>query len=144
MRVSEVMSQSVEYISPEAPLDEAAAKMKALDVGFLPVCKNDHIVGMVTDRDITVRATAEGEDPKLVHVGDIMTANVVYCFDDELVDNAAQIMQQNGVRRLVVLNHTKRLVGVVSLGDLAVESGDEELVGNTLDTLCAGKRHPIK
>ena len=90
MRVSEVMTQGVEGIGPDATLQEAAAKMKSLDVGPLPVCDNDRLVGMVTDRDITVRATAEGDAPTDVRVRDVMTSEVIYCFEDELVEDAAR------------------------------------------------------
>jgi len=135
MRVSEVMTRSVKCIGPQATLQEAAAQMKALDIGTLPVCDNDRPVGIITDRDITVRATAEGEAPNEVRVRDVMTPEVIYCYDDALVDNAALLMQQKQVRRLLVLNSDKRLVGIVSLGDLAVKSHDEELAGNTLEAV---------
>lgn len=133
MRVSEVMTQGVEGIGPDATLQEAAAKMKSLDVGPLPVCDNDRLVGMVTDRDITVRATAEGDAPTDVRVRDVMTSEVIYCFEDELVEDAARLMAAKQVRRLVVLNRDKRMVGIVSLGDLAVKTGDEQLAGNALE-----------
>ena len=137
MRVSEVMTRGVECIGAGATLQEAAAKMKSLDIGPLPVCENDRLVGMVTDRDITVRATAEGEDPAVIRVRDIMTPEVLYCFEDDLVGDAARLMEDRQVRRLVVVNHDKRLVGIVSLGDLAVETGDEQLAGNTLESVSA-------
>src|SRR5262245_34679744 len=133
MRVNEVMTKNVQCVSPDATLQEAAAKMKSLNIGPLPVCDNDRLVGLLTDRDITVRATAEGEDPTVIRVRDVMTPEVVYCFEDQLVSDAARMMQDWKVRRLVVLNHDKRLVGIVSLGDLAVESGDEQLSGQTLE-----------
>jgi len=132
MRVSEVMTRGVECIPPNATLQEAAAKMKSLDIGPLPVCDNDRLVGMVTDRDITVRATAEGEAPTNVRVRDVMTPGVVYCFEDAPVGDAAHLMQQKQVRRLVVLNRDKRMVGIVSLGDLAVEAGDTPMAGSAL------------
>ena len=133
MRVSEVMTRGVECTRPDATLQEAAAKMKSLDVGPLPVCDNDRLVGMVTDRDITVRATAEGEAPTDVRVRDVMTPEVIYCFEDALVGDAALLMQQKQVRRLLVLNRDKRLVGIVSLGDLAVKTRDEGLSGEALE-----------
>jgi CBS domain-containing protein len=135
MRVKEVMTRGVECVRPEASLQEAAAKMKSLDVGSMPVCENDRLVGMVTDRDITVRATAEGEDPQKIRVRDIMTPDILYCFEDQLVTEASEQMKENQVRRLVVLNRDKRLVGIVSLGDLAVETRDEELAGATLEAV---------
>src|SRR5436190_22171576 len=107
MRVSEVMTQGVECTRPDATLQEAAAKMKSLDVGPLPVCENDRLVGMITDRDIAVRAVAEGEDPKKIRVRDIMTTEVVYCFDNDLVSEAARLMEEKQLRRLVVLTRDK-------------------------------------
>jgi len=135
MRVNEVMTRGVECTYPDATLQEAAAKMKMLDVGSLPVCDHDRLIGIVTDRDITVRATAEGEAPLAICIRDIMTPEVIYCFEDALVEDAALLMQQKQVRRLVVLNRDKRLAGVVSLGDLAVETGDEQLAGSTLEAV---------
>ena len=123
MRVSEVMTRRVECTHPEANLQEAAAKMKSLDIGPLPVCDNDRLVGMVTDRDITVRATAEGEDPTTIHVRDIMTPEVVTCFEDQDVAEAARLMQAEQDRQLPVLDRGGRLVGIVSLGDLGLTWG---------------------
>jgi CBS domain-containing protein len=133
MKVKDLMTRSVECTRPDASLREAAEKMKALDVGPLPVCENDRLVGMLTDRDITVRATAEGVPPGLGQVRDVMTQEVIYCFDDQDVNEAARLMEQNQVRRLVVLNRDKRLVGIVSLGDLAVKAGDERLSSEALE-----------
>jgi CBS domain-containing protein len=136
MRVSEVMTRGVECTRPDAPVREAAARMKDLDVGVLPVCgDNDRLVGMLTDRDVTVRATAEGSDPGATRVRDVMTPDVIYCFDDQDVAEAARLMKEHQVRRLVVLNRDKRLIGIVSLGDLAVETGDEVLAGNTVEAV---------
>src|SRR6266404_2600668 len=105
MRVSDVMTRGAECISPEATLQEAAERMKALDVGSLPVCSaKDRLVGMVTDRDITVRSVSDGRDPKTDRVRDVMTPKVFYCFDDQLVADAARQMEDSQVRRLVVLN----------------------------------------
>jgi CBS domain-containing protein len=109
--------------------------MKTLEVGLLPVCEGDHLVGMITDRDITVRATAEALPPGIGQVRDVMTPDVVYCFEDQDVKEAARLMAENQIRRLVVLNRDKRLVGIVSLGDLAVETGDEKLAAKTLEAV---------
>jgi len=135
MRVNEVMTRRVESVDPDATLQEAAAKMKALDVGSLPVCEHDRPVGMITDRDITVRATAEGEGPTNVCVRDVMTPEVISCGEDTLVENAALLMQERQIRRLPVLDRDGRLAGIVSLGDLATETGDEELAGSTLEAV---------
>jgi CBS domain-containing protein len=133
MKVKDVMTEGAECVSPSASLHEAAGKMKHLDVGSLPVCEGDRLVGMLTDRDITVRATAEAIPPGLGQVGDVMTPDIVYCFEDQDVDEAARLMKEHQIRRLVVVNRDRRLVGIVSLGDLAVETGDEKLAGQTLE-----------
>jgi CBS domain-containing protein len=134
MKVSEVMTHGVECISPDTTLQQAAKRMKDLNVGPLPVCgDNDRLVGMITDRDIVIRAVAEGWDPKRKRVEDALTPEVVYCFDDDDIDEAARLMRDNRIRRILVLNSDRRLVGIVSLGDLAVETGDESLAGRTLE-----------
>jgi CBS domain-containing protein len=126
------MTRRVEVIRPDSTLQEAAEKMKDLDVGPLPVCEGDRLVGMITDRDITVRGVAEGQDPWTDHVRDVMTKEVIFCFEDQDVAEAARLMKDKQVRRLVVLDRDRRLVGIVSLGDLAVDA-DEEVAGNTLE-----------
>lgn len=136
MLVREVMTRGVECIGPDATLYEAARKMRDLDVGPLPVCgPQDRLVGMVTDRDITIRGIAEGLDPRTARIRDVMTPNIIYCFEDQDVEEAAQLMKENQIRRLVVLNQDKRLVGIVSLADLAVDGHDEMLAGSTLEAV---------
>jgi CBS domain-containing protein len=136
MQVKEIMTQGVECIRPDDSIAAAARKMKDLDVGALPVCGgDDRLIGMVTDRDITVRATADCRDPSGTCVKDVMTLHIISVFDDQDVAEAARLMKENQVRRLVVLNRAKRLVGIVSLGDLAVDTRDEELVGTTLEAV---------
>jgi CBS domain-containing protein len=134
MLVTNVMTKGAECVRPTNSLQEAAQRMRNLDVGTLPVCGgDDRLVGMITDRDITVRAVAEACDPRTTTVQGVMTPDVVYCFEDQDVQEAAQRMQEYQVRRLVVLNREKRLAGIVSLGDLAVETGDDKLAGKTLE-----------
>jgi len=136
MHVKEFMTRGVECIRPGASLQEAARKMRDLDVGLLPVCgDNNRLAGMLSDRDITIRAVADGQDPNKARVQDFMTPNLIYVFEDQDVSEAARLMKENQVRRLVVLSRDKRLVGIVSLGDLAVETGDEELAGTTLEAV---------
>jgi CBS domain-containing protein len=129
------MTRDVEVIRPDATLQEAAERMRSLDVGPLPVCDGDRLVGMVTDRDIAVRGTAAGKDPATTQVQEVMTPEIHYCFEDQRVEEAARMMQDLQVRRLVVLNRDKRLVGIVSLGDLAVQTDDEELSGETVEAV---------
>jgi len=133
--VSNVMTRGVECVPPEATLDDAAARMKDLDVGLLPVCDQNRLVGMLTDRDITVRATAESLDPAIAQVRDVMTREVIWCYEDEDVSVVSQKMKDRQIRRLPVMNRDKKLVGIVSLGDLAVETGDEQLVGSVLEAV---------
>jgi CBS domain-containing protein/sporulation protein YlmC with PRC-barrel domain len=133
VQVKDIMTRDVEVVHPENTLREAAQKMAALDVGMLPVSSGDQLVGMLTDRDITVRATAEGRDPKTTRVHEVMTPEVVYVFESDDVGQAAQIMTEQQIRRLVVLNESKQLAGVISLGDLAVHSGDTQQAGQTLE-----------
>jgi CBS domain-containing protein len=133
MQLKDVMTRNVEVIGPEATLADAASRMDALDIGPLPVCENDRLVGMITDRDITVRATAMGEDPKTTRVRDAMTRDVLCCHEDDDVREATRLMERNQVRRLPVLNREDRLVGIVSLADLAVWTGDEQLSGEVLE-----------
>jgi CBS domain-containing protein len=133
MRLSDVMTRQVEVVRPDDTLEEAAARMSSLDIGPLPVCDGDRLVGMLTDRDITVRATAAGRDPKTTLVRDVMTEQVVYAFDDQDTNDAARLMEKHGIRRLVILNRDKRLVGIISLGDLAVDTQDDQLSGEVLE-----------
>jgi CBS domain-containing protein len=133
MQVRDVMTRGAECVSPDDTLQKAAAKMKSLDVGSLPVCDNDRLSGMLTDRDIVVRAVAEGRDPGNVKVRDIMTEGICSCFEDDDVSEAARLMKEKQIRRLAILNHDRRLIGILSLGDLAVETGDERLAGKTLE-----------
>jgi CBS domain-containing protein len=133
MQVRDVMTKGAECVTPFTSLEEAAGKMKTLGVGPLPVCQGGQLVGMITDRDITVRATAEAVPPRLGQVRDVMTPEVVFCFEDQDIQEAARLMKEHQIRRLVVLNRDKRLAGIVSLGDLAVETGDEKLAGETLE-----------
>ena len=133
MQVSKVMTRDAECVRPDNTLQEAARKMRDLDVGPMPVCgDNDRLVGMLTDRDIAVRAVAEGKDPTACKVRDVMTPDVVYCFDDEPVDEAERVMKEKQIRRLLVLNRDKRLVGIVSLGDLAVRGDNRREAGDVL------------
>jgi CBS domain-containing protein len=136
MKVNDIMTPAVECVSPNDSISAAAQKMKDLDVGALPICgDDDRLLGMITDRDITVRATAGCCDPTNTRVRDVMTPNIIYIFDDQDVTEAAQLMKDNQVRRLPVLNRDKRLVGIVSLGDLAVDTHDEEMAGATLEAV---------
>jgi CBS domain-containing protein len=128
MRVGEVMTQGVEFTHPDESVQEAADRLKSLENGLLPVCNDDgRLMGVLTDGDIAVPANAEEGDPTVVRVADIMTPEVLYCFEEELVEDAARAMEEKHVPRLVVLDPDERVIGIVSLGDLAVASGGEPL-----------------
>lgn len=122
MQVQEAMTRDVALASPEETIREAAIKMANIDAGALPVSDNDRLVGMITDRDIAVRAVAEGLPPD-TRVREVMSAEVKYCFDDEDVNDVARNMADIQVRRLPVVNRDKRLVGIIALGDIAQNAG---------------------
>lgn len=130
-KVKDVMSQDVKVISPEATIKEAAQKMRDGDFGMLPVGEDDRMIGAISDRDIAIRAVAEGNDPT-TKVRDTMSGGIVWVFEDDSVDEAARIMSENQIRRLPVVNRDKRLVGIVSLGDFAVQSSDIEVAAEAL------------
>ena len=132
MNVNEIMSRNVECIEPATSIKDAAEKMRALDVGFLPVCEGDKAVGILTDRDITIRHVADGQNPYRVKARDIMTPNVLSCFEDQDVEELARYMQEHEVRRVIVVDRADHIVGVVSLGDLSKVKGEESLAGETL------------
>lgn len=132
-QLKDVMSYDVQVISPEATLQEAAARMRDADCGMLPVGENDRMIGAVTDRDIIVRAVAEGKGGDTL-VREVMSEDVIWCYEDDAVEKGAEMMSRCQVRRLPVVNSDKRLVGIVSLGDFAVAADDiqptaEALVG---------------
>ena len=120
MKLSEIMTRDVVVMQPDDSLQSAAKKMRDRNIGFLPVCDGEELLGVISDRDITIRALADGMDSNIMLGRDLMTVPAIYCFDDQDVSEAAKIMEENQIRRLVVLGREdKRLVGVVSLGDLA-------------------------
>jgi CBS domain-containing protein len=128
MKISDVMTPDVEVVNAHDTLRTAAELMADLDSSALPVGENNLLIGAITDHDITVRAVVEGRDPEKITVRQAMSADVLYCFEDEDVAEVSQRMGEWWVRRLPVVNQDKRLVGVVSLGDLVVaaESEDKE------------------
>lgn len=119
MKVSEVMTQDVETVAPEASLQEAAQAMSRMDVGVLPAVDGNRVIGVITDRDIAVRAVAMGKDPGSTHVREAMSAGVKYVYDYDDVDDVAETMADLQIRRLPVVDREERLVGIVSLADIA-------------------------
>jgi CBS domain-containing protein len=136
MMVHEIMSTQVQRIYRAATIQQAAEQMKMLDVGMIPVYEGDRLVGTLTDRDLIIRVVADKRDPTNTKVGDVMSPGINYCFADQNIDEAANIMAEKQVRRLVVLNRDKRLVGVVSLGDLAVVAAAKQAAANALQQIC--------
>ena len=124
MRVSEAMTRNVRLCTPGQTIREVASIMAEIDAGSMPVGENDRLIGMVTDRDIAIRAVAQGKSPE-TPVREVMSEHIHYCFDDEEIDDVAQNMGDIKVRRLPVVNRDKRLVGILSLGDVARTEGGE-------------------
>jgi CBS domain-containing protein len=135
MELRDIMTRDVEVVDGNASLKEAATKMKKLDVGLIPVCDGDRLKGLLTDRDITIRATANGRDPSKTKVNEVMSTDIAYCLEDQEVDEAVILMEARQIRRLPILNQDKQLVGIVSLADIAVHVGDRDLTGETLEEI---------
>jgi CBS domain-containing protein len=132
MQLREIMTARAETVPPDATLSHVAKRMKELDVGSLPVCDGERLCGIITDRDIAIRAVADGRDPQRTHVRDAMTDDVCYCYDDQDFEEAASLMKQRQIRRLPVLNRDRRLVGIVSLGDVMLKGDDDDLAAETV------------
>jgi CBS domain-containing protein len=137
MMVKEIMSTDVQAIEAGTPIKQAAAMMKTLDVGFLPIALSNKLAGAITDRDIVVRGVAEGLDLQKTTVEQIMTQQPAVVFEDATVEEAATAMKDKQIRRLLVQSSEGGIVGVVSIGDLATELEDDELAGQTLEKVSA-------
>jgi CBS domain-containing protein len=131
MKVREAMTRDVRLVKPDQPIREAAKLMGELDIGALPVEENDRLVGMITDRDIAVRAVAAGRGAD-TPIRDVMSGEIKYCYEDQTVDEVTQNMGELRIRRLPVLNRDKRLVGILSLGDLAIDETARDEAGEAL------------
>lgn len=119
MQIRDAMTKGVRVARPDAPVMELARRMRDEDIGSIPVAENDKLIGMVTDRDIVTRCVAETGDVSQVRARDVMSPKVLYCFEDDAVVDVLANMREQQVRRLPVVNRDKRLVGVVSIGDLS-------------------------
>lgn len=129
--IKNIMTRAVETVGLTTPVQQAAEHMSNIAIGALPVCENGNLVGMITDRDITVRVIAAKRDPSSTFVRDVMTENPAFCFEDEDVDSANRLMQERQIRRVPVLDRREHVVGILSLGDLAIRND----AGQTTDTL---------
>ena len=143
------MTRNVEVVSAGASLKDAAKKMKDLDVGLIPVCDGDRLKGVLTDRDITIRATADGRDPSKTKVSQVMSTDLAYCLEDQEVEEAVSVMEARQIRRLPIVNQNKRLIGIISLADIAVHGfgphHDRRDVVQPAPTVCLGDHavHPV-
>lgn len=137
MYVNEIMTDRVQKIEPEATLTQAAQRMDDSNIGILPVCREDQLIGIVTDRDIIIRAISAGLDPKTTAVSDAMTAPVVFCFEDQSIEQAVSIMKRKQLRRIPVLDRNHSLVGLLSIDDLVVDLPDKSIALDLLQTISA-------
>lgn len=135
MRLKDIMTADLIFVSSSATLQEAAQLMESHNVGMLPVTDDHRLVGTITDRDITVRAVAQGDDPRTTRVSEAMTPGVVYCYETDDVAHAAQTMETQQVRRLIVANTADEPVGIVSITDLAKGLTDVRLLGEVLSSV---------
>jgi CBS domain-containing protein len=133
-KVSEVMSTDVQTISPDDTIEEAAQEMRDGDFGLVPVVEDEELIGVITDRDIAIRAVAEGKDSG-TPVREVMSEGVVWASEDDSIEDAARIMSDNQIRRLPIVDEEQHLVGIVSLGDFAVDSSDIEPVVEALSDI---------
>jgi CBS domain-containing protein len=131
MRVSDIMTYGVEFLVSSDPVKKAAERMRDKNIGVIPIFEGGEPVGMLTDRDIALRVVAEGRDPSTVRVSDVMTPGVVFCYEDQDIEDAVDIMEQRKIRRLLVKNFKDEVVGVLSTGDIAMSS-TKELVGELI------------
>lgn len=141
MKIKDIMSKNVVIVSPETLLHEVARKMQQSDCGSILVGENDKLVGMITDRDLALRCVAESHDPAGTKAEQVMTKQILYCRDTDSVEDVTLNMTENKVRRLPVLDKDKKMVGIISLGDIAVHSTDEHhrICGKALGTICAAR-----
>ncbi|HKZ96669.1 MAG TPA: CBS domain-containing protein [Hyphomicrobiaceae bacterium] len=136
MKVKEAMHTGVEWVSPSTPIYELARLMREHDIGAIPIGENDRLVGMVTDRDIVCRGLVNGRDLSRLTARDVMTKGIVFCNADEDIDEATRTMELKQVRRLPVIDKNKRMVGILSLGDIS-NSCEQELSGEVLQAVSA-------
>lgn len=142
MKISDVMTRNVQVVAPNDSLIEAARLMREQDTGFLPVCDGDKILGSITDRDIVIRAVSAGLDPNNTIVRQAMSHGITWVYAHDDVKHAAAQMKAHQIRRLIVVDENKKLVGVVSLGDLATDVGRDKLSGDTLEKISEPGHNP--
>lgn len=131
MKITDAMHRQADWVSADTQISEVAKMMEKDDIGAVPVGKNDKLIGMITDRDIALRVVAKGRDPAKTTAEEVMTKGIVYCRTGETVEDAIHLMDQKKIRRLPVINDNKRLVGMLSLGDVS-HAASRELSGELL------------
>jgi CBS domain-containing protein len=136
MKVRDAMHGKVEWAQPTETVQSLAKRMRDLDIGSIPIGENDRLIGMVTDRDLALRAVADGRDPALLTAREVMSKGIVYCRDDEELEDAVRIMEQKQIRRLPVIDDKKRMVGILSLGDIS-HSASRQLTGEVAAAVSA-------
>ena len=132
--VKDVMSRDVQVVSPNVSIRDAALQMLKGNFGMMPVGENDIMIGAISDRDIAIRAVAEGKDCN-AKVRDVMSDGIIWAYEDDSVEKAAKLMSDHQIRRLPVVNSGKRLVGIVALGDFAIEVSDIDIAGEALSEI---------
>jgi CBS domain-containing protein len=137
MRVSEIMTRNVVGVPAEATLVEAAELMRNHGIGFLPVTASDVLVGVITDRDLVVRALAKGMNPHLTPVRLVMSTKAVWCYEDDVLTDVADILAKNHVHRLIVLDSSRRVTGLLSVDDLAANMSSDRLLGDVIRRVSA-------
>lgn len=145
MKIKDIMCKKVEVVSPDTLLHEVAKKMQISDCGSVLVADNDRLIGVVTDRDLALRCVAESHHPENTKAEQVMTKEILYCRDSDEMEDVALNMAKNKVRRLPVLDKDKRLVGIISLGDMAMHSTDHHhlICGKALGNICAAPEQVI-
>jgi len=138
MELKEIMTADVCIIAPTATIGAAARMMRERNIGMLPVGENDRLVGSITDRDIAIKGAADDKDPGATSVREVMSERIVYGFEDQSVEEGARLMGENQIRRLPVLDRDKRMVGIVSLGDIAERCASPTPAGETLAAVSQG------
>lgn len=146
MKIKDIMSKNVEIVSPDTLLHDVAKKMQKSDCGSILVAKDDKLVGMITDRDLALRCVAASHHPAETNAEQVMTKEILYCHDTDDMEDVALNMTKNKVRRLPVLDKGKRLVGIISLGDMATHSTDQHYLvcGKALGHICAVPTSPVR
>lgn len=136
MKVKDIMSSPVEEIRSDATISQAARMMQMSDIGVLPIMKDGDVVGVLTDRDIAIRVVAEGLDPQETSVSEVMSSEIICCSEDSSMEDAATLMEENQVHRLLVLSSANRVSGIVSIADIVRRISDDHLIHEILESIC--------